>query len=144
MKNKNKEKVPLKLRLLMLVPMVVSLLIVMALMLGAIFLFLPTGSLLSIVDGSSMDVTLHDGQYMFQDGRDFARGDIITCYQPGVEGKILVKRIVGMPGDTLTITESGVYINAEQLAEDYLTPDAAAGTYLPNKPYNQVQLRERE
>ena len=144
MKNENTEKTPLKLRLLLLLPMLIALLIVIVLMLAAIRLLLPTGSLLSIVDGSSMDVTLHDGQYMFQDGKDSARGDIVICYQPDEEGKILIKRIVGMPGDRLTITEAGVYIDDEALTEAYLTPEARQGTYLEHKHYNQMQLRDGE
>lgn len=133
MKEKNKQKYPLKLVILSWLPAAIAMVVMIAFLIPVLAWAIPRGSLMCIVDGTSMDTTLHDGQMMFQNGKDFARGDIVTCTIPASEGseetKILVKRIVGMPGDAVYIDQSGVYINGEKLTEEYLTAGAVAGTY---------------
>ena len=136
-----KQSYPIQLRLLSWVPSILSLIIVLAVAIPLFWFVLPTGILVCRVDGDSMDITLHDGQLMYQAGRDFSRGDIVICNSKEEDGteKVLIKRIVGMPGETLRIDANGVYINEEKLNEDYLTDDAVAGTYRENK-VNSITL----
>lgn len=47
------------------------------------------------------------------------RGEIVTFWSDEM-GKLLVKRVIGLPGDTVTFQDGNVYINGERLAEDYL------------------------
>lgn len=47
------------------------------------------------------------------------RGDVVTFWDEEL-GKLLVKRIIGLPGDTVTFDSGYVYINGEKLNEDYL------------------------
>ena len=47
------------------------------------------------------------------------RGDIVTFYSDEL-GKLLVKRVIGLPGDHITFQDGYTYINGEKLAEDYL------------------------
>jgi len=49
------------------------------------------------------------------------RGDIVIFKYPDDEKVLYIKRIIGMPGDTVEIKDGGVYINGEQLYEPYLT-----------------------
>lgn len=49
------------------------------------------------------------------------RGDVIIFRYPDDETKIFVKRVIGLPGETVTITDGTVYIDGEPLEEDYLT-----------------------
>ena len=47
------------------------------------------------------------------------RGDIVTFWNEEL-GKVLVKRVIGLPGDTITFQGGNVYINGEELDESYL------------------------
>jgi len=52
------------------------------------------------------------------------RGDIITLSYPGDPvNKTYVKRIIGLPGETLEIKDEHVFINGTRLTEDYLNYD---------------------
>ncbi len=101
------------------------------------------------VDGSSMFPTLEDGQFLivnklvysevdldkmgrflpFLDGGDDPkrhvfhppeRGDIIVLVDPSNPKIDLIKRVVGLPGETIEIVEGRVYINDKQLEEPYI------------------------
>lgn len=47
------------------------------------------------------------------------RGDIVTFWSDEL-GKLLVKRVVGLPGDEITFQDGYTYINGEMLDESYL------------------------
>ena len=47
------------------------------------------------------------------------RGDVVT-FRSEELGKLLVKRVIGLPGDTVSIKNGYVYINGEKLDESYL------------------------
>ncbi len=74
------------------------------------------------VDGSSMYDTLLDGErmavekvtYMFERPK---RGDIIICFYPGYTVSC-VKRVIGLPGDTVEVSYGQLYINDELINED--------------------------
>ena len=82
------------------------------------------------VYGSSMEPTLHSGDAVFVEmisvyTGNFSRGDIVTIDAKGMEGysheENLIKRIVGLPGETIKIEDGNVYINGVLLDEsDYL------------------------
>ncbi len=50
-----------------------------------------------------------------------ARGDILTFNDPNQEGRTLVKRTIGLPGDVIDFRNGSVYVNGEQLIEPYTT-----------------------
>jgi signal peptidase I len=53
-----------------------------------------------------------------------ARGDIIVFELPMLEPDLdYIKRVIGLPGETLEIKDSTVYINGQPLEEDYLPSD---------------------
>lgn len=139
-----KKSFPFKLRILSWIPTAISLALVVPLLFW-VLLSAPPGILLCKVDGSSMDTALHHGQYVYQDGRDFSTGDIVICRVTEADGSetVLVKRIVGMPGDKVSIVSTGVYINGNKLEESYLTGDAVATTYREDLT-NYFQLEENE
>lgn len=78
------------------------------------------------VEGHSMMPTLHGGEFVLVDklSYDFAspgRGDIVVLkyrYQPGED---LIKRIIAVPGDRVSIHAAGVYVNGRRLREAYTT-----------------------
>lgn len=80
---------------------------------------------LSKVEGHSMDPTLADGEWLFVNKaiyliREPKIGDIVILENPlGGREKYLVKRIVGIPGDTIEIVDGRLFRNGEQVDEPY-------------------------
>lgn len=75
------------------------------------------------VSGPSMEATLHDGDNLIVDKisyrfREPERFDIIVFPYQYAEDTFYIKRIIGMPGDTVQIKDGYVYINDELLEED--------------------------
>jgi len=50
-------------------------------------------------------------------------GDIVMLYYPKDPDKSFVKRVVAMPGDTVTIEDGRVYVNQVPLPDEYVPPD---------------------
>ena len=70
--------------------------------------------------GSSMTPTLDEEDIVISiKGSQFQQGDLIAFY---VGNKILVKRVIALPGQTVDIDEEGnVYVDGKYLDEPYLT-----------------------
>ena len=93
----------------------------------------------TIVKEHSMEPTLQENNYIFLSRQAYTlfgepeRGDIVVFHTDlrTVDGKekFLVKRIIGLPGETVSITGGVVYINGEPLEEDY-TLDGYTNTEL--------------
>lgn len=49
------------------------------------------------------------------------RGDIVILDAPDAPGELYIKRIIGMPGDTVEAKNDTIYINGKPLKEPYLT-----------------------
>lgn len=119
------------------------------------------------VEGSSMDPTLEDNQYLLvnklvyfklnperlsriipfwsldKSSERFAfhppnRGEVIVFHFPRDPKRDFVKRVVGLPGDQVEIRQGVVYTNGIPLDEPYLTDP---GNFSSNRP---VQLGEKE
>ena len=78
------------------------------------------------VDGESMCDTLQDGEVMIVTKPEYLlgdpqRGDVIICKYPNRKENF-VKRVMGIPGDVISIESNVVYRNGEALDEPYLTP----------------------
>lgn len=77
------------------------------------------------VIGSSMEPTLSDGDNLIVDKityriRDPKRFEIIVFPYQLAENTYYIKRIIGLPGETVMIDEEGrIYIDGEVLEEDY-------------------------
>lgn len=69
--------------------------------------------------GSSMTPTLEEGQFVVSfKGAKFQQGDLVSFY---IGNKLLVKRVIAIPGDWVNITEDGtVYVNDNKLEEPYV------------------------
>lgn len=113
--------------------------VALALLFSAVLI--PQGSFICFVDGDSMLPTLTDGQMLYTDTTPLQHGDIVISRMPQAGGSdtLIVKRIIALPGDTLTINAEGVFVNGELQEESYLTEEAAAATYLESR-YNYLIL----
>lgn len=93
-----------------------------AVLLATTFLFRHT-----VVEGSSMEQTLFEGEHLIISDLFYTpkRGDIIVCvdYTTALK-KPIVKRVIGLPGDKVQIYSNGaVFVNGEELKEDYVYND---------------------
>jgi signal peptidase I len=64
------------------------------------------------------------------------RGDVVVFKRPPSEAsdpsiKDLIKRVIGLPGETIEARNGKVFINGKQLDEPYLAPGSGATTSLP-------------
>lgn len=73
--------------------------------------------------GSSMTPTLNDGEIIFSvKTKKLEQGDVVAFYY---NNKVLVKRIIAQPSDTVDIDKDGnVYVNEQLLDEPYLSEKA--------------------
>ncbi|HSU26022.1 MAG TPA: signal peptidase I [Pyrinomonadaceae bacterium] len=99
-----------------------------------------------VVEGTSMLPELHDGErllvnkliYYKIDGVSWGhleRGDIVVFWYPKEPDKSYVKRIIGLPGETVEVRNGKVYIDGEQLDEVYLDSEhnQSLPTFSPRK-----------
>ena len=76
------------------------------------------------VSGQSMQPTLHDGDNLLVDKltyrfRDPKRYEIVVFPYKYEENTYYIKRIIGLPGETVQVKNGEVYIDGEILGEDY-------------------------
>jgi signal peptidase I len=79
------------------------------------------------VEGTSMMPGLVDQErifvnkfiYRFGIG-EIHRGDLVVFWYPGDQSKSYIKRVIGLPGDLLSIERGAVYIDGKRLGEDYV------------------------
>lgn len=74
------------------------------------------------VKGHSMQDTLHDGDFMLAlryglFGR-IRRFDVVICRYPGRKGHF-VKRVVGLPGERISMEEGALYVDGAEVTEDF-------------------------
>lgn len=94
------------------------------------------GLAFSVVNGTSMEPTLQDGDRLLINKFYFLvnspqREDVITFEDPKEKGRYLVKRVVGIPGDTVEIRDSVLYVNGEEVTEKYIDTNIEDGNYGP-------------
>ena len=94
---------------------------------------------LSTVKGQSMQPTLLDGEWLFINKIGYIiggpdRGDIVILKDPNNRlgfREFLVKRIVGLAGDTIEVSNGKLYINGQEYDEPYTDVEIQDGNYGP-------------
>lgn len=100
---------------------VVKTILMYVVMIGAVialrhYVFTPVEAI-----GDSMKPTLNDGERMFGlKHTDIERFDIVTFPAPDDPGRDYVKRVIGLPGDTVAYKNDQLYINGKKYDEPYL------------------------
>jgi len=90
-----------------------------------------------IVDGASMDPTFDTGDYLIVDEISYRfktpeRGSVLIFKYPRDTKKSFVKRVIGLPGETVTIEDGAVTITSDEYPE---------GLTL-NEPYVKLEKKE--
>ena len=93
------------------------------------------------VQGDSMLETLKNGDIMLvtmfdRFFGDYERGEVVICNYPNAKG-YRVKRVVGLPGDTIEIKAQTTYVNGEPVDEPFVE-------HLARTDYGPVTLDEDE
>lgn len=95
------------------------------------------------VHGQSMEPNLHTNQRLIIEKVSYNRflrqyfkfdgpkqGDVVVIRLDSHGGELLIKRIIGLPGDTVEIRESQVFVNSQPINEPYLA-GITPGNYGP-------------
>jgi signal peptidase I len=86
------------------------------------------------IDGQSMMPNYLNAEYLLTEKVTYyfnkpQRGDVVVLKPPQVvsEGDEFIKRVVGLPGETVKISGGHVYINGKLLDEPYIASDVITG-----------------
>lgn len=96
----------------------VGMLAVLIMSLAGLYLFVGRGTRFFMVPSDSMFPTLHSADMIitFQE-KKYRRGDIVVWSEGG---EYLVKRIVGLPGDNISVIDGALFINGKYASEPYM------------------------
>ena len=86
------------------------------------------------IEGMSMEPTLHDKELILVDKWSYlfhapTRGDVIVFVAPPEPTQDYIKRIVAVPGDTITIRDTTVIVDGARLNETYVDPKRQGNLY---------------
>lgn len=93
-----------------------------------------------IVEGASMSPNFEDGQYLIIDEISYRfnppqRGDVVIFHPPTDHATYYIKRIIGLPGETVELRESHIYIYNEEYPEGFRLNEV---NYLPQSRVTQM------
>lgn len=103
---------------------IIGTVVYMAVVMCVILLFIKFVAQRTCVDGTSMNDTLQDGDNLMVDKlsyrfKDPERFDIIVFPYEHKENTYYIKRIIGLPGETVQVKSGKIYIDGEVMEEPY-------------------------
>lgn len=98
------------------------------------------------VDGTSMTDTLQNNDRLFVTVLDMKlhgpdRFDVVITHYDDTR-KEYVKRVIGLPGDTLEVKSGVLYVNGEAYEEPFLSPDRIVNYSLPQYDFGPIEVPE--
>ena len=101
-----------------------------------------------IVSGASMEETFHTSEYLIVDQLNYhfnepEAGDVIIFRYPKNPSTFFIKRIIGMPGDTISIDGNVVTITNDEYPNGYVLDEIYTTTMSPNT-FLTEELGDRE
>jgi signal peptidase I len=94
-------------------------------LIAVIYAFVNLVSARFVVDGRSMEPNFETGQFLIVNRVNYmlgtpSRGDIIVFHYPRNVEQDYIKRVIGLPGESVELRNQQVYINGELLEEPYI------------------------
>lgn len=94
------------------------------------------------VNGVSMDSTLKDGDIMLLNKLQYKRhgverGDIVVIKSRGTH---IIKRIIGLPGDSIKVEDNVLYINGKEYKEEYLDKGTVTNNFSLEELFDTDQV----
>ena len=79
-----------------------------------------------IVQGASMEPNFQNGNYLIIDMVSYRfnnpdRGDVVVFRYPGNRSSYYIKRIIGLPGDHVSLRNGDVFVNGEITSDEYFS-----------------------
>jgi len=96
------------------------------------------------VEGTSMAPLISDNERIFINKMVYkfepiSRGDVVVFWYPRDLTKSFIKRVVGLPGETVEGKRGHVYVDGREIAEPYVLPE-----YLDNSDFGPVRVPASE
>ncbi len=90
-----------------------------------IFLVIRQGVQNYNIEGPSMEPSFFNGQFVLVNKLAYKlgepeRGDVVVFKNPGNESEDYIKRVIGLPGDTVSFADEHVYVNGELIDDDQI------------------------
>lgn len=100
------------------------------------------------IDGPSMEPGLHTNEYVMVNLLAYRfgspqRGDVIVFHPPIDPTEQYIKRVIGVPGDTVTVTATEIFVDNVHLQEPYVYP-LAPGEFGSTTILSQVKIGKGE
>lgn len=125
----------------------VEILMIVSAVFALVYVFI--GQLLE-VEGNSMYPTYLTKERIIAEKvslkfKEIHRGEVIIFQQPLLSEKhLLIKRVVGLPGETFRISDGFVYINGEKLSEPYLSNNIVTNSRINDRIVENVDYKINE
>ncbi len=96
-----------------------------------IFLVIRQGVQNYRIESHSMEPNFFEGQFVLVNKLAYKlgepeRGDVVVFRNPGNEDEDYIKRVIGIPGDTIQFADGEVYVNGEYLDEPFVNAPTLA------------------
>lgn len=93
-----------------------------------------------VVSGASMEPNFHEKEYLVVNKispllKNLKRGDVVVFKFPGELDEKYIKRVIGLPGETIEIKDNSIYVNGKKLIESYIPKEFNTASLSPQSKW---------